>query len=152
MWDVSSVTNFGRAFDGCSKFNADLSRWDVSNAKYLSYMFQQTIHTGHGLENWNTAKTRMMDGIFYHATKFNGDLSKWDTSSNLALNWAFRYNYEFTGECLESWDVTKVTTLERAFEGSRSFNGNLKDWNVRSVGRIDLISTNTTQTNSQVPC
>ena len=36
--DISEVTNFSGAFDGCKDFNADLGRWDVSKGKEMKLM------------------------------------------------------------------------------------------------------------------
>ena len=38
-WDVSKVTNMEEMFNGCEKFNADLSKWDVSSVEDMNSMF-----------------------------------------------------------------------------------------------------------------
>ena len=38
QWDVSSVTNMDSMFK-CSKFNGDINLWNVSNVEYMSFMF-----------------------------------------------------------------------------------------------------------------
>ena len=38
-WDVVAVTNMQSLFEDKRYFNDDISAWDVSNVKYMAYMF-----------------------------------------------------------------------------------------------------------------
>ena len=38
QWNVSKVQNFYYMFEGCKKFNADLSNWDAAGKK-MDFMF-----------------------------------------------------------------------------------------------------------------
>ena len=55
-WNVSNVTNMGSMFVSCQKFNQDISEWNVSNVTNMEQMFY----------------------ILFIA--FNQDLSEWDVS------------------------------------------------------------------------
>lgn len=104
--DISKVTDLSELFSSATlrEFNGDISKWDTSNVKDMSWMFYQS--------------------------KFNGDLSKWDTSNVRNMKRMFYYS-EFTGD-ISKWDVSKVTNMECMFNGSQ-FNGDISKWNVSSV-------------------
>ena len=55
--DTSKITDMSRMFT-YSKFNGDISKWDVSNVKDMGYMF------------WDSSFTAK-----------NGDISNWDVSN-----------------------------------------------------------------------
>lgn len=40
--DTSLITDFNKLFDGCSRFNGDISKWDVSNVKNMNSMFKDS--------------------------------------------------------------------------------------------------------------
>ena len=42
-WDVSKVKNMSFMFYGCAIFNSDISNWDVSKVKNNGYMFRGCI-------------------------------------------------------------------------------------------------------------
>ena len=62
-----------------SKFNQDISQWDVSNAMYMSYMFYESKFN-QDISSWDVSRVSNMDGMFY-CSKFNQDISAWDVSS-----------------------------------------------------------------------
>ena len=41
FWDVSNVTDMRFMFCECENFNQDISSWDVSKVKYIRYMFDK---------------------------------------------------------------------------------------------------------------
>ena len=84
--DTSKVTNMDSMF--CyTIFNSnsdslDLSSWDVSNVKDMSYMFQCCSIKYLDLSNWNTQSLTTMYGIFYYCKNLEYlDVSGWDTSN-----------------------------------------------------------------------
>ena len=49
----------------CYDFDSDLSDWDVSNVKDMSYMFTVCENfKGKGLENWDVSKVEDMKYMF----------------------------------------------------------------------------------------
>ena len=69
-------------FNGCNKFDCDLSSWNVSNMTNTSGMFAYCWNwTGKGIENWNVSNVKDMSYMFVNCKKFNCDLSDWDVSN-----------------------------------------------------------------------
>ena len=65
-----------------TKFDCDLSNWDVSNVEnMMSTFFGCTRFTGKGLENWDVSKVRNTQYMFNDCKEFNCDLSKWNTNN-----------------------------------------------------------------------
>merc|ERR1711959_37386 len=61
-----------------SRFNGDLSKWDVSKVTGMISMFYYSKFNG-DLSKWDVSKVTNMETMFSQS-KFNGDLSKWDVS------------------------------------------------------------------------
>ena len=74
QWDVSNVKKMRAMFKG-SKFNGDISNWDVSRVQDMAQMFRLSKFNG-DISNWDVSGVRNMTRMFYKS-KFNGDLSKW---------------------------------------------------------------------------
>ena len=67
-------------FWGCSKFNCDISNWDVSNVEDMIGMFQNCQNfTGKGLEKWDVSNVKNMFSMFDYCENFTGKgLENWD--------------------------------------------------------------------------
>jgi len=75
--DTSNITNINNIFS-FTKFNGDISKWNVSNITNMSRVFTNTEFSG-DISNWNVSNVTNMREMFAHS-KFNGDISKWDVS------------------------------------------------------------------------
>jgi surface protein len=51
-WDVSSVTTMERMFYGATSFRSDLSTWNVENVRNLESMFQRASSFTSNLYRW----------------------------------------------------------------------------------------------------
>ena len=87
--DTSLITDMSDMFAG-SKFNGDISKWNVSKVEDMAFMFEYS--------------------------KFNGDISKWDVS-NVEDMYAMFTNSKFNGD-ISKWDVSNVKSYEDMFDDS----------------------------------
>ena len=145
-WDVSSVTNMCRLFEGCSNLQSlnlsgwdtskvttmqgmfkdcsgltslDLSEFDTSEVTDMSYMFGfcNKLTEIKGLENFDTAKVTNMQ---YMLTEYKGtelDLSEWDVSSVANMCRLFEGCSNLQSLNLSGWDTSKVTDISYMFNG-----------------------------------
>lgn len=94
-WDVSNVTNMAHMFNGATLFNKPLNSWNVSNVLTMSGMFMNTSTFNQPLNSWNVSKVLDMSSMFQSATVYNQNISTW--SVNPAVNLTnFRLNSALT--------------------------------------------------------
>ena len=84
-----------------SKFNGDISKWNVSNVKDMSCMF--------------------------HGSAFNGDISGWDVSSVEDMDYMFFCS--FFDQPIGDWDVRKVKNMDSMFKIT-DFNQDISNWKI----------------------
>ena len=75
---VVRVTDMSYMFCG-SKFNGDISKWDVSSVTDMSAMFIYSKFNG-DISRWDVSNVTDMSLMFCRS-KFNEDISRWDVSS-----------------------------------------------------------------------
>ena len=76
--DTSEITNMYNMFYQ-SKFNGDISNWNVSNVTDMKYMFAHSKFNG-DISNWDVSNVTDMTNMFCNSN-FNGDISEWDVSN-----------------------------------------------------------------------
>merc|ERR1712238_99275 len=70
MGDVSSVTDMFAMFYS-TKFNSDVSDWDVSSVSDMAYMFQEASEFNSDVSDLDVSSVTDMFWMFYGATDFN---------------------------------------------------------------------------------
>ena len=95
------VSDIGEA-QYLSKFNGDISCWDVSNVLNMTGMFLGSQFDG-DISNWDVGRVKWMSCMFRHS-KFNGDISRWDTGSVVDMTQMFDRS-QFTGD-ITKWDIS----------------------------------------------
>ena len=77
-WNVSNVANMASMF-AYSKFNGDISEWNVSNVANMACMFAESQFNG-DISGWDVSRVDNMAGMFAYS-KFNHDISSWKVSN-----------------------------------------------------------------------
>ena len=131
-WDVSKVTNMEEMFNGCEKFNADLSKWDVSSVEDMNSMFNGCKKFNSDLSNWNVSGVENMACMFSSCESFNANLSKWDVSNVVDMGAMFTGCKKFKSD-LSKWDVSNVVDMGAMFNDCVNFNADLSKWNVSNA-------------------
>ena len=126
-WDVSNVEKMSYMFSG-SQFNGDISKWNVSNVIYMYEMFRDSKFNK-DISKWNVSSVKNMDLMFYRS-KFNQDISNWDVSSVETMDCMF-LGSKFNGD-ISKWDVSHVKNMKGMFKDCK-FNGDISKWDVSNV-------------------
>ena len=135
--DTSKITDMSNLFDSSnynkSLDNIDISKWNVSNVKYMQFMFDGYENFNCDLSNWDVSKVENMKGIFSWCINFNCDLSKWDVSNVTNMDFMFDNCNKFDCD-LSKWDVSNVLNMICMFGNCKNFKGiGLDNWNVSKV-------------------
>jgi len=92
--DTSKITDMSLLFDASTytifeNFNGDISQWNVSNVKNMTFMFYMCEKFNCDISRWNVSNVFHMYKIFYNCEKFKQDLNSWDVSKVKDMTWAF---------------------------------------------------------------
>ena len=68
-------------FRKCTKFNSDLSKWNVGKVKYMTSMFDECENFNSDLSKWNVRNVVGIYGMFTWCIKFDCNLDDWDLSA-----------------------------------------------------------------------
>ena len=93
-WNVSQVTDMSYMFYGC-RFNQALDKWDVGKVTDMSYMFYMAYEFNQNLNSWHVGKVTDMYGMFYGAGKFNQNLNSWNIGKVANTSYMFYGAYKF---------------------------------------------------------
>ena len=132
MIDTSNITDMSNLFFYNSKFNGNVSNWDVSNVKNMSYMFYKSNFNG-DISKWDVSNVKTMEYMFANS-KFNGDISKWNVSEVNDMSHMFESSI-FNGD-ISKWNVIVVLDMSYMFANSK-FTGNIDKWNVINVANME---------------
>ncbi|WP_421812237.1 BspA family leucine-rich repeat surface protein [Flagellimonas sp.] len=106
------IMNF--AFHGATRFNADLSDWDVSNVKKMGMMFHSAYDFNGEIGNWDVSNVVNMFGMFGYAEEFDQDLGSWNIQSVEVMTSMFNYSgisAENYGATLIGWSNKENTPM-----------------------------------------
>jgi surface protein len=132
--DVSEITDMSHLFEMNTRFNGDISKWDVSKVTDMTWMFFGSKFNG-DISGWDVSKVTNMFKMFA-STSFNNDISKWDVSRVGSMNNMFNFS-EFNGD-ISDWDVSNVEYMRSMFAFS-IFNRDISKWDVSSVETMETM-------------
>jgi len=119
--DVSEVTNMNSLFGylchnlSYDNINPDISKWDVSNATDMDFMFYEAKMFNCDIANWAVSKVKNMGAMFCYCENFNQDISQWDVRNVKNMIGMFEGCINFNQD-LSRWDVNKVENYTNAFK------------------------------------
>lgn len=120
--DVSGISNFEGLFKK-SRFNGDISRWDMGRATSTVDMFFASAFKG-DISGWNVERLRNANHMF-HESKFNGDVSRWNPINLESADFMFAQT-PFSGD-VSKWHLPFLDSCTNMFD-TRSFHGDLSEW------------------------
>jgi len=136
-WDVSNVEYFFNQFSKCRKFNRNLAAWDMGAAINATSMFWSAdSYEGNGLRDWDVSNLRYMKWMFVQAGVFNGDLSQWEVGNVIDTNHAFAHTPLFNSD-LSQWDTGSLIDMEYMFTSAKAFNSDVSGWNTENVTKME---------------
>lgn len=122
-------------------FNKDIGRWNVSNVRRMTGMFECAIEFDQNLDDWNLINVTDTKFMFFGAIAFNGKIVSWNVQNVENMNAMFKYAFAFdqylghwsfdkvvmktterSNDTLENKDFINGTTLERRLNGESLFN------------------------------
>ena len=115
-WNVSNVKYMQFMFDGYENFNCDLSKWDVSKVENMKGMFSWCIKFNCDLSKWNVNNVTNMDFMFDNCKNFDCNLSNWDVHNVISMKYMFANCVNFKAEGIEKWNINKVRYMDFMFD------------------------------------
>ena len=134
--NLSGITNMAQMFRGASKFNGNISGWDVSEVTDMGAMFQSASKFDQDIGNWSVGKVANMAGMFSDAHNFNQDIGDWDVSRVKYMHGMFSGARNFDQD-IGNWSVGEVANMAGMFSGARNFNQDISGWDVSRVDNMD---------------
>lgn len=131
-WDTSSVKTMSFMFSNANKFNQDIGLWDTSNVERMNGMFALAKSFNHSLSTWNTSAVTTMRKMFAGASAFNGDIGSWITSRVTDMSYMFDRASKFNQD-IGNWDTSRVSFMDYMFNYAFSFDQNINRWDVHNV-------------------
>ena len=132
------VQNINSMFHGCSNFNSDISKWDVSNITTMYNLFKECYKFNSDLSKWNVSSVINTSGMFGECCKFSSDLSKWDVSNVIEMSEMFIGCQIFNSD-LSNWNISKAQYISAMFCGCHKFNSDLSKWTVSNMRNLDSV-------------
>lgn len=123
-WDVSRILDISWAFSGCTIFNSDLSGWNVSNIRNMQRTFSGCKMFTSDLSSWDVSKVENFEATFSGAEIFNSDLSMWNTVSANTMREMFRGVKGFTS-FVENWNVANVLDMDYMFQPESGYTASI---------------------------
>lgn len=140
-WDVSNGTRFDSMFYNCSSLqNVDLSSWKLTSATYVKSMFYNCPATDYGFERWDVSNIKYFTRMFESIKASTLDLSAWHMLKTSSTD-SMLYNCT----SLETFKAPATITMAITLPGSTSWyidndENNKADANTTSYAKTLLVN------------
>jgi len=161
-WDMSNLnSSFPSVFQNCTRFNVDISRWNLPSTPSLDSTFQGCATFNQPIGEWNISPSNVRN-LFYQAFKFNQPLTNWTIPASLSgtfrqahafnsfpgtpagtftsMYYAFNNAYVFNQD-ISSWDVSGVTNFTACFQGTDDFDQPIGSWTINTTPGANINMT-----------
>lgn len=118
----------------------DVSNLDSFCGKYDTGIFEYTRFKYIDISDWDVSNIKSMSFMFFMCTELKsvGNISKWDVSKVTDMNSMF-HSYKYFNQDISGWNVTNVTDMAFMFKNCNSFNQDISSWDVSKVRyKIDM--------------
>lgn len=136
MWDTSYVENMSVMFRNCISFNQPIGGWDVRNVTDITEMFAGCSSFNQDISGWDVSQVKRIQGTFDGASVFNSDISGWGLDSAIDYQNAFKNAIAFNQD-ISGWKTSNVLYMSQMFSGAHSFNQDISKWDVKQVQHMD---------------
>ncbi|MEI6590643.1 MAG: BspA family leucine-rich repeat surface protein, partial [Actinomycetes bacterium] len=137
-WHFPKVNSMSAMFNS-SKFNQDISSWDVSNITDFSNMFEAARDFNQDLSGWDMSKAQYLSSMFNEATNFNNGSTDGSTTKPLTWNvssvqeFSYMFQQSAFNQSISNWNTASARYFTGMFSDDRNFNQNLSSWNTANV-------------------
>ena len=129
--DTSKIKNMQKLFTK-TKYNGDISEWDVSHVTNMEGMFYYAESFNQPIGNWNVSHVTDMGFMFGGAKLFNQYIGNWNVSRVTNMSGMFNGAISFN-QSIRDWDISHVTNMWGMFNDARSFNQNISKWKLNLI-------------------
>lgn len=143
------ITNFSNFFYCCTLFNGDVSNWDTSNARDMSYMFTNAKAFNQDISGWDTSKVTTMWQMFSNCHEFNQDIGGWNTSKVTTMGGLFYKCHKFDQD-ISGWDVSNVENMDHMFLNASVFNQDIGGWNTSNAVSMNYMLSGCSEFNQDI--
>ncbi|WP_298120649.1 BspA family leucine-rich repeat surface protein [uncultured Aurantimicrobium sp.] len=142
-WSTDSVSFMDHMFDGAVAFDQDIGNWDTGAVLDMNSMFRGAYFFNPLYPNDNT-----LDESLLAISQFDQDISSWNTHNVTDMSMMFAYS-RFDHDLnpihvttdpqfpYDSWDTSRVTSMNSMFGDATLFNGDITGWDTSSVVHME---------------
>ena len=135
--DVSNMVDMTRLLVSYNTIKTlDVSTWDVSHIKSMSYIFPSSLENV-DLSNWDVSEVQNMTGMFYNCKNLKdiGDISNWKTNSLINTSEMFCNCENLKSIDISTWNLSKLENINRMFYGCKELES------IGNITREQLINS-----------
>jgi surface protein len=128
-----------QVFTGCNNLSGTAPDSHILQTTSTSRYFGYTSKFNGYVNNWDTSKVTLMQGMFEYNTVFNQNIGSWDVSNVTSISgyWGFIFRNATSfnnggSPSINNWNTSKMTSMGYVFSNARAFNQPIGGWNVAS--------------------